>query len=110
MIKTRIYSQQSIEAAFLLGQQIKLARKERRWSESELAQRAGISRGTLQKIEKGDLSCAVGLVFELAALVGLALFGDDQVSVPVQLDRVKDKIALLPQRVRTTNKMIDDDF
>jgi len=110
MATTRIYSQQSIEAVFLLGQQIKLARKERRWPESELAQRAGISRGTLQKIEKGDLSCAVGLVFELAALVGLALLGDDQNSAPVQLDRVKDKIALLPQRVRTTNKVIDDDF
>lgn len=110
MAQKRVYAQQSIEAVALLGQQIKLARKERRWSEQALAQRGGISRGTLQKIEKGDLSCAIGLVFELASIVSLPFFASDQVSLPMQLDRVQDKIALLPQRLRAEKKVIDDDF
>lgn len=34
----------------------------------ELSGRAGISRRTLQKIERGDPKCEIGLVFEVANL------------------------------------------
>ncbi len=63
MPKQRTYSQYAQEAAVLMGEQIKLGRKQRHWSEINLAERAGISRATLQKIENGAMSCAVGLVF-----------------------------------------------
>ena len=56
MVKQRAYSKYAKEAAFLLGQQIKLGRKNRQWSEQNLAERAGISRATLQKIEAGEMS------------------------------------------------------
>ena len=55
MAITRTYSKYAQEAAVLLGEQIKLGRKRRRWSEQNLAERAGISRATLQKIEKGEM-------------------------------------------------------
>jgi transcriptional regulator with XRE-family HTH domain len=35
----------------LLAKQIQLGRKQRKWTEHELADRAGISRATLQKTE-----------------------------------------------------------
>ena len=70
MASLRTYSKLTIEAARLLGRQIKLNRKKRKLPMSELAQRAGISRDTLQKIEYGDLTCSLGLVFEVAVLVG----------------------------------------
>lgn len=38
-----------------------------------LSKRAGISRRTLQKIERGDPKCEIGLVFEVANLVGVNL-------------------------------------
>ena len=43
-------------------------------TEEDLAGRAGISRRTLQKIERGDLKCEIGLVFEDANIVGVKLF------------------------------------
>lgn len=106
----RVYSPQSIETVRLLGKRIKLERKERGWSEHALAERAGISRVTLQKIEKGDLSCAIGLVFELAALVGIQLFASDQASIQVQHTMVDGKIALLPRSMRNNKQVVDDDF
>ncbi|MDJ0861030.1 MAG: helix-turn-helix transcriptional regulator, partial [Gammaproteobacteria bacterium] len=56
IVKERTYSRYTREAASLLAKQVQLGRKRRKWTEHELADRAGISRATLQKIEKGDLT------------------------------------------------------
>lgn len=108
--KVRIYSGYSTEAAILLGKQVKLGRKQRRWSEAELAQRADISVSTVKRIEKGDMSCAIGLVFEVAALVGIKLFSDDHISVTALMERTDDKIALLPKTIHSKRNKIDDNF
>ena len=78
--------------------------------EHELVDRAGISRATLQKIEKGDLSVAIGLVFEVAALVGVALFDEQRSSLATHIARTDDKLALLPSAVRKRRKSVDDEF
>jgi len=110
MAKARTYSRYSTEAAALLGKQIKLGRKQRKWTEHDLADRAGMSRATLQKIEKGDLTCAIGLVFEVAALVGVKLFDTESTSLAMHIERTNDKIALLPKAIHKSKKVIDDDF
>jgi DNA-binding XRE family transcriptional regulator len=110
MAKARTYSRYSTEAAILLGKQIKLGRKQRKWTEHDLADRAGISRATLQKIEKGDLTCAIGLVFEVAALVGVKLFDTENTSLAMHIERTSDKIALLPKTVHKSKKVVDDNF
>ena len=69
MSKARSYSQYTKEAAVLLGRLIKLGRKNRRWSTIDLAERVGVSRLTLRRIERGDPGCSVGLVFEAAVAV-----------------------------------------
>jgi len=93
-----------------MGEQIKLGRKQKRWTENELAERAGISRATLQKIEKGDMSCAVGLVFEVATLVNIPLFEQDTYPLSKQVEHLRDKVALLPRRIRVQAPSVDDDF
>ena len=110
MAKQRTYSKYANEAVQLLGKQIKLARKQRRWSEQNLAERAGISRATLQKIEKGEMTCTIGLAFEVAALVGLNLFENDQLPMSVRLENTTAKISLLPQRIKSKPRVVDDDF
>ena len=110
MVKQRIYSKYSQEAALLLGKQIKLGRKQRKWSEKNLAERVGITRATLQKIERGEMTCAIGLVFEAATLVGINLFEQDRLPLPVRIEQMDDKIALLPKRIQPQKKVIDDDF
>ena len=93
-----------------MGEQIRLGRKQRRWSERNLAERAGISRATLQKIENGEMSCAIGLVFEVATLVGINLFQTDSMSLAKHIEHTRDKIALLPSRMRTGKRVVQDDF
>lgn len=44
-----------------MGEQIKLARLRRRLSAELVAERAGISRASLWKVEKGDPSVAMGI-------------------------------------------------
>jgi transcriptional regulator with XRE-family HTH domain len=108
--KQKTYSKYAQEAVLLLGRQIKLGRKKRKWSEQNLAERAGISRATLQKIEAGEMSPSIGLVFEVAALAGVTLFEQDKQSLATHLDLTQSKIALLPKRIRSGEKAVDDNF
>lgn len=93
-----------------MGEQIKLGRKQRQWSEKNLADRAGISRTTLQKIENGEMSCAIGSVFEVATLVGVILFEPDNLPLSKHIEHTRDKVALLPQRIKAKKKAVRDDF
>lgn len=110
MAKHRTYSKYTRDAVLLLGQQIKLGRKQRKWTEHNLADRAGISRATLQKIESGEMSCAIGLVFEVAALVGVNLFEQDKLPLSRHIEQTQDKIAVLPKRIQVKARAVDDDF
>lgn len=110
MAKQRTYTKHALEASSLFGQQVKLGRKQRHWTEQNLADRAGISRATLQKIERGDMSCAIGLAFEVATLVGVKLFEPDGTPISKHLEHTRDKVALLPQRIKSKNKPVQDDF
>lgn len=108
--KERTYSRYSTDAVVLLGKLIQLARKERKISESDLADRAGIARSTLQRIEKGDLTCEIGLIFEAATIVGIKLFDADSRFLTMQIEQADNKIALLPKAIRKSRKNFDDDF
>ncbi len=110
MSKQRTYSRYALEAATLLGEQVKLKRKQRKWSEKNLSERAGISRATLQKIESGDMSCSIGLAFEVATLVGVNLFEQDKLPLSRNIEQIRDKIALLPKRIKVKTKVVHDDF
>ena len=107
---TRTYSRYSRDAAALLGALIRQARNERKLTAQELADRAGISRGLLQRIEKGNLKCEIGAVFETAAIIGVKLFdADDSMLVKYQR-QTKEKPALLPKSIRKKSKAVRDDF
>ncbi len=111
--KKRVYSRYTMDAAVLLGKDIQLARKERQFTASDFADRVGISRITLQKIEKGDLKCELGIVLEAAALAGVKLFDvDPHSNAPFtsKFESVNDKLALLPKRIRKSSKKVDDAF
>jgi transcriptional regulator with XRE-family HTH domain len=54
-----------------LGERLKLARKRRNLTTSLLSERAGVSRATLYKIEKGDPSVAMGYYAAVLDVLGL---------------------------------------
>lgn len=107
---TRAYSRCSRDAAALLGVLIREARNERKLTAQELAERAGISRGMLQRIEKGNLKCEIGAVFEVATIVGVQLFDADENTLTRYLRQTRDKLTLLPKSVRKKSKAVRDDF
>lgn len=54
-----------------MGEQIKLARKRRKLTAVQVAERADIARSTLSLIEKGDPSVAMGAYFNVLRVLGL---------------------------------------
>jgi transcriptional regulator with XRE-family HTH domain len=98
---TGVYILRSIEKAVTkLGADIRDARRRRRMSASELAQRIGISRVTLSKLEKGDPNVRMGIyaaaLHEMGRLEALAQVMDRRNDTE-GLDALE---ADLPERVR----------
>ena len=55
-----------------LGENLRLARLRRDLSSEQVAERAGISRNTLIKIEKGDEGVAIGMYMRVLVVLGIA--------------------------------------
>jgi transcriptional regulator with XRE-family HTH domain len=106
----RTYSRQNLEALELLAQMIRVGRIERKMSAQEMADRAGISRPLLRRIERADPRCAIGSVFEVAAIAGVPLFGSELDRLQTQRSALTEKLSLLPQRARKPRRVIHDDF
>lgn len=53
------------------GEQVKLARLRRKLSSEQVAERAGISRSTLVKLEKGHVGLSIGHVLNVLSALGL---------------------------------------
>jgi transcriptional regulator with XRE-family HTH domain len=104
------YSPPALDAVRILGLEIARARRARRWAAAELAERAGVSRHTVRAAEHGAPSVAIGTVFELATLVGIELLGVDRADLPALLERGRDRLALLPSRVRQPTTPVKDEF
>lgn len=54
-----------------MGENIKLARKRRKLTMVQVAERANISRSTLHLVEKGESSVAMGAYFNVLRVLGL---------------------------------------
>lgn len=54
-----------------MGENIKLARRRRKLTTIQVAERAGIARSTLYLIEKGDASVTLGGYFNVLRVLGL---------------------------------------
>lgn len=108
--ENRTYSRYTDEALKLLAGRIKATRLERSITIQDLAERADVSRDLLYRIERADPACGIGVVFEIATLLGLTLFQSDYDDLIVKNKTVEDKLALLPSRARPTKVEVDDDF
>ena len=104
MKRELLLSRPARAAITVLGQRVAMARRERRWTALELANRAHISLDTLRKIERGEPTVMIGSYFEVATLVGVELWEADRDNVERYRDRFRDRLALLPARIRPTNQ------
>mgnify|MGYP001042378669 FL=1 len=72
-----------------LGENIKLARKRRKLTATQVAERAGIARNTLYLLEKGTSSVSLGALFNVLRVLGLQedflkLAADDELGRKLQ--------------------------
>jgi transcriptional regulator with XRE-family HTH domain len=98
------------DAVLLLGQLIRKARIERKLKAVDVTDRVGISRGLLRRIETGDPGCTIGVVFEVAAIVGVRLFDTDQAALSEAVETNRELMTLLPKSVRSSRIEVADDF
>lgn len=105
----RTYSPPTHGALHLFSQLIALKRRERGFTQQDLANRLGVSRGTLGRIEAGDPKCEIGVVFEAAYLLGIPLF-DAPERYPTLVSNLQDKLALLPARIQKSRQKVSNDF
>jgi transcriptional regulator with XRE-family HTH domain len=72
-----------------MGEHIKLARKRRKLTTNQVAERAGIARSTLYLVEKGDAGVSFGAYFNVLRVLGLQedvlkLAADDELGRKLQ--------------------------
>ena len=104
------YTRYTLAAVYHLGQLVKLKRIERRISAAELAQRLGVARGTLQRLERGDTTIALGIAFEACSLLSIPLFEEDRSRLTARIEDINKRLALLPKAARARAVKLDDDF
>jgi transcriptional regulator with XRE-family HTH domain len=110
MAKARSYSRTVRHSCELLGSEIRQGRIVRRWPIRELAERAGVTPRTVVRVEAGDPAVGIGIVFDLAVLCGVRLFGVDRDGLDRELARSRDRLSLLPSAGRPPRPPDDDDF
>jgi transcriptional regulator with XRE-family HTH domain len=108
--KKRSYARYTIAAVELLGTLVQLERKSRRMTAQDMADRLGVDRSTLQRLEKGDPKVELGLAFEACAILGLPLFEEDAKGLTMRLHEAGKRLTLLPSRVRARQLGVSDDF
>jgi transcriptional regulator with XRE-family HTH domain len=97
------------DALAILSASIRAARLRRGWTLRELAERVGVSKPTMLKVERGDPSVAIGTTLEAATLVGVPLFDVDDRARARYLAHKRTELALLPAAARR-RRVVDDDF
>lgn len=110
MRRERTWTTATQELVAVIGTEVAAGRRERRLSGAELAERAGVAPGTVRRIEQGDPTVAAGTLFEVARIAGLRFFDTDGGRYGDLLERSRQRLALLPARVREPAGDVDDNF
>jgi transcriptional regulator with XRE-family HTH domain len=105
----RTYSPNTLKALEVMGKMIQLKRKEKGLTLQSLADRAGVSRSLIQRLEKCDPGCEIGVAFEVAYLLGIHLF-ESHVGQEFLSEHLTNRIALLPASVRDKKIEVSDAF
>ncbi len=91
-----------------LGELIRLARKERGFSQQELADRLGTSRMKINRIEAGNPKVSIGSVFEACFVLGIPLMGGDEKHIHNLSMLLSYMNKLIPDNIPSKNILFDD--
>lgn len=107
--KTASPPDEVVALAARLGERIRVARIRRKIRQGDLAVRSHLSRSTIQAIERGELTCAMGSVLQVLWILGLA--GEVELIADVGLDQAGLAFSLADgnRRVRVST-LLNNDF
>ena len=108
--KARTFAPQTLDAAAVLGTQIAQARRARGWTAAEFGERVGVSARTITSLEHGSPNASIGIAFEAATLLGIALFGAEGPELARLARQGRELVALLPSRVYPRRAPDRDNF
>lgn len=92
-----------------LGARISTARKRRQLRQEDLANRTGLSRSTIQAIERGEVTCSVGALFNVLWTLGLS--NELQIIADPGLDQGGLALSLSKEKKRVVvRRRVNDDF
>lgn len=95
--------------AVRLGERIRAARIRRKLRQEDLASRTGLSRSSIQNIERGDLGCSLAVVLQVLWNLGLA--NEIELIADPGLDRDGLTLALNAEKKRVfVSRKVDNDF
>lgn len=105
-----VYGRYTHEAIMLVARLVAAGRRETKMNTASLAERAGISRGTLLRLKNGAPKVEIGIFFKAASIVGVPLWGGDLMGLRSQSERASERLTVLPKYVREQNAQVNDDF
>ncbi|WP_216378480.1 helix-turn-helix transcriptional regulator [Arcanobacterium phocae] len=98
------------DALVILGNNIRIARANNRWTQTELATRAHCSLRTIASIENGSPTTSIATIFAVLQVLRIPIFGEE---LPQKIAEMRarsgQQAALLPARIRQMEP-IDVDF
>lgn len=97
-----------VQLARKVGANIAMARRRRRLRQHQVAARAGISRPTLARIERGELGTALGAYLSVLWALGLERGAGDLASPLTDREGATLEAARLGERVRPAGVLSDD--
>lgn len=98
----------ALDAARLMGLNVRQARINRRWTAAQLGAHAGCSRHTVAAIEQGRASVAFGNVLNVCAALQIPLFVPDRAELARLTRAQAEVVRLIPGRVMPTQVPSND--
>ncbi|MHA4836597.1 helix-turn-helix transcriptional regulator [Sphingopyxis sp. MSC1_008] len=109
--KKQSYARYTLAALERLGQLIATERREQRITAQALAERIGVARTLVHRLEAGNPKVDLGVAFEACTILGIPLFEEANLgSMTMRIEEGRRRLALLPRYARPRQVELDDDF
>lgn len=100
----------SVRQAQDLGSRIRVARQRRRLRLEDVAQKTGLSRSTVEAVERGALTTAFGAYLSVLTVLGLARELELLADPGLDRDGLALELSVADKRVRLPRKGLNNDF
>ena len=98
------------EGVARIGERIRLARRRRGISQSDMAERMFVTRKTLSRLENGEVSVSLGVLLSALWVLGLERELLDLVAPERDVVGLQREMQRLPKRIRDGQRKGDVDF